>query len=92
MAVTVMLAGLSIVSATTIAIVPVLNGLIERQRARSAADAAALAGVTGGRGASSALAADNGGELIRFERVGREVTVWVRVGGSSASARATDEP
>jgi hypothetical protein len=58
-------------------------------RARSAADAAALAGVEGDRAASASVAGANGGVLVSWSRVGRDVIVRVRVGAVTASARAT---
>ncbi len=60
----------------------------ERARARNAADAAALAGVSGTEADARSLAEANGGVLVRFVRVERVVEVTVRVGGSHASARA----
>jgi len=58
-------------------------------RARSAADAAALAGVEGGRPAAAALAAANGGVLVAWRGDGGAVEVTVRIGRASATARAT---
>ena len=72
--------------------VPVAAGLRDRERAVSAADAAALAGVVGGRDAAERLAAANGALLVGWERDGRDVLVTVVVGGRSATARATDAP
>jgi hypothetical protein len=92
MLVLVMLVGLAITTAVTLALVPVLGDLIDRQQAQSAADAAALAGVTGGRRAASSIAATNGADLVAWSRSGRRVTVTVQVGDQSARARATDEP
>jgi predicted MarR family transcription regulator len=92
MSVVVVVVGATITTAVTVAMVPVLDGLVEHQRARQAADAAALAGVRGGRSASVALAAANDGELIAWSRSGHRVTVEVRVGDRVAVARATDEP
>jgi hypothetical protein len=60
--------------------------------ARTAADAAALAGVTGGSAAAARLAAANGGLLVRFADDGESVRVEVVVGGASASARAAAMP
>jgi predicted MarR family transcription regulator len=85
----VVLTGLGMTAAITIALVP---SLVQRQQAQSAADAAALAGVTGGRQASLAIASANQATLIAFSRSGYAVTVTVQVGGQAASARATDEP
>jgi hypothetical protein len=58
-------------------------------RARSAADAAALAGVARGRAGSQALAARNGATVVSWQRDGGGVTVTVRVGRATATARAT---
>ncbi|MGE0877422.1 MAG: hypothetical protein AB7L13_01155 [Acidimicrobiia bacterium] len=60
----------------------------DHARARTAADAAALAGVVGGESAARQLADANGARLERFARHGPEVTVDVRVRRARASARA----
>lgn len=65
---------------------PVLD---DAARARTAADAAALAGAVDGRVAARALAEANGGELVAFVPEPNGVTVVVRVGRVSARARAT---
>jgi hypothetical protein len=62
--------------------------VIDRARARTAADAAALAGVTGGRSAAQHAATANGGRLTRFTAADGATEVEVQVGGSRASARA----
>lgn len=63
-------------------------------RARTAADAAALAGVEGGRPAAERLAAQHGGELVAWNRSGPDdgvtVTVTVRVGRARATAAASN--
>lgn len=92
MLVLVMLVAVAFTAAVTLALVPVLNDLVDRQQARSAADASALAGVAGGRSASARLAADNAATLTSWSRRGRQVTVTVTVGDQTATARATDEP
>jgi hypothetical protein len=61
---------------------------VDAARARTAADAAALAGAASGRGAASALAAANGGSLVSYRQAGGAVLVRVRVGTSVAVARA----
>lgn len=71
-----------------IALVPVGRALHHRAQARTAADAAALAGAAEGEQAAEALAAENGGDLVGFERQGDEVVVTVQVGGVAAAARA----
>lgn len=68
--------------------------LIDRTRAQTAADAAALAALAGGSGAAQALAQRHGATLIEFVRgpsVG-QVTVIVRIGDVTATAAATDAP
>ena len=92
MLILVMFVGVAICSTALLAVMPVLDDLIDRQRATAAADSAALAGVTGGYEASATLAASNGARLVAWTRDGRQVTVRVRVGDQIAVARATDEP
>jgi hypothetical protein len=88
----VMLVGVAFTAAVTLALLPVLTALIDHARAQNAADAAALAGVTGGAAASSAIAAANDATVVAWSRSGYDVTVTVRVGEQQATARATDEP
>ena len=64
--------------------------VVQRQRAQIAADAAALAGVRGGRATAAAVATANGAALQSFDVRGDEVSVTVTVGAVDASARATD--
>lgn len=92
MLVLVVFVGLAITSAVMASTVPVLGVLVDRQRAHSAADAAALAGVTGGRLSAEALARSNGGMLVDWSISDRVVTVRVRVGDQVVTARATDAP
>ncbi len=66
--------------------------IIARQRARAAADAAALAGTTAGRPGAQRMASGNGAHLVAFSERGDEVTVTVEVRGERATARATDGP
>jgi hypothetical protein len=68
------------------------RAVVDRQRARTAADAAALAGVMGGRDAAAALASRHGGVLVTWAERSGEVTVVVRLGDARAVARATDTP
>ena len=65
---------------------------VEAGRARTAADAAALAGAAEGVGAARALARANGGELVSFEEDGGAFVARVEVGEAVASARAVGEP
>jgi len=62
--------------------------VVDRARARNAADAAALAGVTGGGPAAAHAATANGATLDRFVERGDQVEVTVHVGTSRATARA----
>jgi secretion/DNA translocation related TadE-like protein len=60
----------------------------DRARARTAADAAALAGAREGEDGARALAERNGGRLLQFHRQGDDVEVTVQVGDRQAVARA----
>ena len=66
--------------------------VVERGRAQTAADAAALAATIGGRPAAERLANSNGGRLISYGESGDVVVVVVDVEGERATARATDGP
>jgi hypothetical protein len=57
-------------------------------RARTAADAAALAGAALGRSGAASMAAANGGVLVSYANSDGTVRVTVTVGGESATARA----
>ncbi|MGD9701493.1 MAG: hypothetical protein AB7Q42_22965 [Acidimicrobiia bacterium] len=64
--------------------------VIDAARARTAADAAALAGALDlSRLAAASAAHANGGELVSFGSIGADVIVRVRVGRVVADARAT---
>ena len=67
---------------------------VDASRARTAADAAALAGVEGGRSAAVRLATEHGATLVVYRASGpaddRLVTVRVRVGRATATAAATN--
>lgn len=84
----------AITAAVLVAMVPVVGGLADRQRAQAAADAAALAGVVDGRPAAVELANANGGVLVSWSEWGDGdavlVEVVVEVGRQRARARATD--
>ena len=92
MLVFVMLVGVALTAAVTLALMPVLVSVVDRARAQNAADAAALAGVARGEAAASAIAAANDATLVAWSRSGYEVTVTVRVGERQATARATNAP
>lgn len=77
---------------TTVALGHFAARLSARDRAQAAADAAALAGTTGGRRSAEQLAAANGGVLVSFAAVGEAVQVTVLCDGESATARATRAP
>jgi hypothetical protein len=63
---------------------------VERSRARTAADAAALAGLAGGRPGAARVAAAHGAMITAWSVDGDEVLVEVRLGDAVADARATD--
>ena len=92
MAVLTVLVVLGVAVASMTALIPHLVAIGDRQRAQNAADAAALAGVEGGREASVRLAASNGGVVIAWSRTGSAVTVAVRFDEQVAEARATNAP
>ena len=82
---------LGVVATATVAMLALANvgrAVVDRTGARTAADAAALAGVAGGRGAAEELAAANGGVLEELRTIGSAVEVRVRVGTAQASSRA----
>lgn len=60
----------------------------DRARARTAADAAALAGVMGGRPAAEEISVENGAVLEAFVRQNQQVEVTVRFGTRRATSRA----
>ncbi len=65
------------------------RAVVDRGRARQAADAAALAGAVDGDDAARRLAAANGGVVERIDHLpDRVVEVTVRVGDARATSRA----
>lgn len=74
------------------AVMMAVGGLAQRAavdaRARTAADAAALAGAADGEGAARALAAANDADLVAFDERGERVRVTVVVAGRQAVAAA----
>jgi Flp pilus assembly protein TadG len=66
----------------------------QRSRAQTAADAAALASLEGGAVAASDLAARHGATVVSWHRGSGEyeVTVVVRIGDATATARASNAP
>jgi hypothetical protein len=87
-----LLAVVAIAALLAVAIGQVGAALVDHQRARTAADAAALAGAVGGRADAARVAAANGARVLGFLREGDVVTVRVAVGEATASARATSGP
>ena len=66
----------------------------DRARAQTAADAAALASLNGGAAAAHDYASRHGATVISWSRGpgDDEVTVYVRLGDSTATARASNAP
>jgi hypothetical protein len=71
-----------------LALVPVARAVHEKAQARSAADAAALAGAAEGEDAAREVAEENGGHLVDWRAEGDAVWVDVRVGDAHAWAKA----
>ena len=67
---------------------------VDRTRAQTAADAAALASVETGRPAAESIARRHGASVVTWSRGPgtHEVTVTVRLGDTTATARATNAP
>lgn len=93
-AVVVMLVVGAVFAASAAALGAVGADMVDRTRAQTAADAAALAELVRGPGAGDAIAARHGATVVSWHRAadGRVVTVVVRVGDATATARATDRP
>lgn len=95
-AVLLLLPAIAVAAVVAVAVGRAGRDVIDRSRAQAAADAAALAGVDGGRPAAAALATANGGALLAFEEAPAgsylTVTVEVAVGDQHAQARATNGP
>jgi hypothetical protein len=64
---------------------------VDRASARTAADAAALAGAAEGRAAAASITAADGGRIESYRDVGVETEVRVSVGQATAVARARRE-
>jgi hypothetical protein len=84
---------LAVVALTMVVIVALGRlgvGAVDAARARSAADAAALAGAAHGPSAAAELALANGGRLVSFVTTADgDVLVVVQIGHVTARARAT---
>jgi len=61
---------------------------VDRASARTAADAAALAGAAEGRGVAASVAAADGGRIESYRDLGLETEIRVSVGRATAVARA----
>jgi hypothetical protein len=84
-----LVAGLLVLLGATAMLLGLVAGvLVDRGRAQTAADAAALAAAAGTDRDAAALAAANGAELVAVHRDGAEVEVTVRIGRVRARARA----
>jgi hypothetical protein len=82
-------AAVGLVALMLLALGPMGGALADRAQARTAADAAALAGAADGEDAARAMAAANGAELVGFQESGDDaVVVEVRRDGVTAHARA----
>ena len=71
-----------------LAIGPLAELANDRARARTAADAAALAGAADGEATAREVASANGGRLVLWRSEGAEVWVGVKVGRATAAAKA----
>ena len=67
------------------------GGAVDRASARTAADAAALAGAAEGRVAAASVAAADGGRIDSYRELGMDTEVRVSVGQATAVARARRE-
>lgn len=74
--------------AMLLALVPLARGAQQRAQARTAADAAALAGAAEGETSAREVAAANGGRLVGWKAAGTDVWVAVEVGDARAVAKA----
>ena len=78
----------------TVALAELGGNVVDAGRARTAADAVALAGVEGGRQRSARVAEENGATLVSWSSApdgdGITVVVTVRVGRATATAAASN--
>ena len=82
-------AGILVMAAVAMVLVVHLGrAATDRARARTAADAAALAGAADGRGAADAIAAANRAVIESYRELDDGVLLSVRVGDARATARA----
>ena len=66
--------------------------VVDESRAQAAADAAALAAVSGGAGAAERIAVANDATIVSLVNASGTVTVVVDVDGARATARASAAP
>lgn len=81
-----------LVAATALVIGRIGDLVVSHAQARTAADAAALAGARDGEAAAATAAAANRGTLVSFVTSGDDVEVQVSVGDARATARARRIP
>ena len=77
-----------VVGAMSVVAVRVGELLDASAQARTAADAAALAGAAAGETEAEAIARANGGEIVAYDEIGGIVMVVVRVGPATSEAWA----
>ena len=83
------IAAIVVAGLLTIAVGSMAGDVVDAARAQTAADAAALASIGGGRAAASSLAVEHGGTVVAWSQQGSVITVSVRIGDAVAVARAT---
>jgi len=83
-----MLTAVALVAVMLLGLAPLGRTLAHRAQARTAADAAALAGAADGESAAREVARANGADLRSYQRQGDEVVVKVAIDGVSAFGRA----
>ena len=83
------MAAIVVAGLLTIAVGSMAADVVDAARAQTAADAAALASIEGGRTAASSMAIEHGGSMVAWSQQGTVITVSVRVGDAVAVARAT---
>jgi hypothetical protein len=83
-----LLAVVGLAAVLMLSIGPMGRVVAQRAQARTAADAAALAGAAEGRDVAEQVAEANGADLVSYERSGDDVTVEVAIDGVRASSRA----
>ena len=87
-AVPLVLAVVALAVVILLALVPLAQGAAQRAQARTAADAAALAGAAEGEQAARHVATANGAQLIDWRAAGTDVWVEVALGDARAVAKA----